>query len=86
MHGCITSESKQNFMDSNENLIQNVELQLSELEMLNSMFSNPGELELIDNGVIPDLHDFLSGNLNRDSLPKLEYTINLDILGVSTRQ
>lgn len=71
-------------MDSNDSLAQNVELQLSELEMLNSMFPNQGELELVDPGVITDLQDFLLGKLEREKLSKLEYTINLDIFGVST--
>ncbi|XP_046458667.1 RWD domain-containing protein 2A-like [Daphnia pulex] len=67
-------------MDSNSDVENNIELQLSELEMLGSMFPNKGELELIDPGVISDLHDFLSGKLGRDKVPKLEYNINLNIM------
>lgn len=69
-------------MDSNSDVENNIELQLSELEMLGSMFPNKGELELIDPGVISDLHDFLSGKLGRDKVPKLEYNINLNIMEV----
>jgi hypothetical protein len=69
-------------MDSNSDVENNIELQLSELEMLGSMFPNKGELELIDPGVISDLHDFLSGKLGRDKVPKLEYNINLNIIEV----
>jgi hypothetical protein len=71
-----------NLMDSNSDVENNIELQLSELEMLGSMFPNKGELELIDPGVISDLHDFLSGKLGRDKVPKLEYNINLNIIEV----
>lgn len=69
-------------MDSNSDVENNIELQLSELEMLSSMFPNKGELELIDPGVISDLHDFLSGKLGRDKISKLEYNINLHIMEV----
>lgn len=69
-------------MDSNSDVENNIELQLSELEMLGSMFPNKGELELIDPGVISDIHDFLSGKLGRDKVPKLEYNINLNIIEV----
>lgn len=73
-------------MDSNDSLAQNVELQLSEFEMLNSMFPNEGEIVLTDPGVITDFQDFLSGKLERGKLSKLEYTINLDIWGVSSKE
>ena len=69
-------------MDSNNHVAQNVELQLSEIEMLNSMFSNAGELKITDPGVISDLQDFLSGKLERENLSKLEFSINLDIMEV----
>lgn len=69
-------------MDSKSNVKENIELQLSELEMLNSMFPNEGEVEMTDPGTISDLHDFLSGKLDCLNLPKLEYVINLNTEGV----
>ena len=66
----------------NKKVVQNLELQLSELEMLNSMFPNDGELELADPGVISDIQDFLQGKLDRRELSKLQYSINLNTQGV----
>lgn len=69
-------------MDSNNHVEKCIELQLSEFEMLGSMFPNMGELELTDPGVISDLQDFLAGRLPRDKISKLEYNINLTIMEV----
>jgi hypothetical protein len=66
----------------NEEVVQNLELQLSELEMLNSMFPNDGELELADPGVISDIQDYLQGKLDISELSKLQYTVNLNVQGV----
>ena len=57
----------------------NLQLQLSELEMLNSMFPNPGELELVDPGAVSDINDFLSGRCGLQDLTKLSYTIRLNV-------
>jgi hypothetical protein len=73
-------------MDSNSHVENNIELQLSELEMLGSMFPNKDELELTDPGVISDLNDFLSGKLGRENISKLEYNINLNILEVKINE
>ena len=73
-------------MDSNSHVENNIELQLSELEMLSSMFPNKDELELTDPGVISDLNDFLSGKLGRENISKLEYNINLNILEVKINE
>lgn len=55
-----------------------IELQLSEIDMLQSMFSGPGELTVDSPLAIPELRDFVDGKLKE--LPsRLEYTINLDI-------
>ena len=73
-------------MDSNSHVENNIELQLSELEMLSSMFPNKDELELTDPGVISDLNDFLSGKVGRENISKLEYNINLNILEVKINE
>ncbi len=73
-------------MDSNSHVENNIELQLSELEMLGSMFPNKDELELTDPEVISDLNDFLSGKLGRENISKLEYNINLNILEVKINE
>lgn len=79
-------EKRRKQMDSKEmddEVFRSVlELQLSELEMLNSMFPNEGELELTDPGAISDIQDFLKGNCSRKDLTKLIYTIHLEIQGV----
>ena len=66
----------------NEEVAQNLELQLSELEMLNSMFPNNGELELADPGVISDIQDYLQEKLDIFEVSKLQYTVNLNVQGV----
>lgn len=63
-------------MDSN-GLQDKLQLQLSELEMLNAMFPNPGELELTDPGAVSDINDFLSGRCGLQELTKLSYTIRI---------
>lgn len=51
-------------------------LQISELEMLQSMFSNPGEFCMDDYGAIADVHEYLDGRCTILP-PQLDFTINL---------
>lgn len=59
-------------------LVATVELQLSEVDMLQSMFPGPRELVVDDPSVLCDLRDFVEG---RTVLlpPKLDLVINLDV-------
>jgi len=60
-----------------EKISYNLEMQLSELEMLNSMFPNDGELKLSDPGAISDIQDFLAGKCSSTDLTTLSFTIHL---------
>ncbi|KAG7167025.1 RWD domain-containing protein 2A-like [Homarus americanus] len=68
----VTCES----LDQSE-LVAMIELQLSEMDMLQSMFPDPRELEVDDPSVLCDLRDFAEG---RTLLlpPRLDLVINLD--------
>lgn len=57
---------------------ETLRIQLNELEMLESMFPNPGEFSIYDYSVIADINDFLDG---KTSLlpPCLDFNINLVI-------
>ena len=61
---------------------ESLQLQLSELEMLISMFPNEGDLCVTDPGVVSEIQDFLSGKFELSDVQKLEYTIHLDLNGV----
>lgn len=43
------------------NIQQNLQIQLDELESLESMFCNPGEIKVEDIGVFHDIEDFVGG-------------------------
>ncbi|XP_022185005.1 RWD domain-containing protein 2A [Nilaparvata lugens] len=65
------------FVDKS-NIEEMLKLQLNELEMLGSMFPNPGELVVYDHSVIADINDFLEGKTS--VLPAcLDFTIFLTI-------
>ncbi|KAK7068386.1 RWD domain-containing protein 2B [Halocaridina rubra] len=59
-------------------LVEMIELQLSEVDMLQSMFPDPRELILDDPAVTVDLRDFIEG---RTLLlpPRLDFVLNLDV-------
>ena len=61
---------------------ESLQLQLSELEMLISMFPNEGDLCVTDPGVVSEIQDFLSAKFELSDVQKLEYTIHLDLNGV----
>ncbi|GLH01094.1 RWD domain-containing protein 2A [Gryllus bimaculatus] len=62
----------------NGNLEEMLRIQLSELEMLQSMFSNPGEFCIDDPSVIADINEFLDGKTNAYP-PRLDFAINITI-------
>ena len=60
---------------------KNLALHLEELEMLQAMFSNPGEFHLHDPALIADYHDFLDHE--SVALPShLEFAFNIKLDGV----
>jgi len=63
-------------------IYESLQLQLSELEMLISMFPNEGELCLTDPAVVSEIQDFLSKTIAQNDVQKLEYTIHLNVQGV----
>uniref|UniRef100_A0A1B6EHS2 RWD domain-containing protein n=1 Tax=Cuerna arida TaxID=1464854 RepID=A0A1B6EHS2_9HEMI len=63
------------FVDKSE-LEEMLSIQLEEVEMLQSMFSNPGEFEIYDRSVIIDINDFVKGKCNVLP-PRFDFTINL---------
>lgn len=54
------SKEKIDIMDKND-LDRLLKIQLEEVEMLQSMFSNPGEFKMFDHSMIEDIHDFIEG-------------------------
>ncbi|KAF5296234.1 hypothetical protein FQA39_LY12571 [Lamprigera yunnana] len=62
----------------NARLMENLKIQLSELEMLQSMFCNPGELRIDDVTALNDIQDFTNG-ITTIIPPFLDITINLII-------
>jgi len=62
--------------DENE-VKERLRLQLSEYEMLHSMFPKEEELLLKDAGVVADIQDFLAGIASRNRAAKLEFVINI---------
>ncbi|XP_047121467.1 RWD domain-containing protein 2A isoform X1 [Schistocerca piceifrons] len=62
----------------NGNLEEMLRIQLSEFEMLQSMFSNPGEFCVDDPSVIADINEFVDGRCSIIP-PRLDFSINLFI-------
>ncbi|KAL1509269.1 hypothetical protein ABEB36_004032 [Hypothenemus hampei] len=62
------------------NLLENLQLQLEELESLQAMFYNPGEIKIEDAGVFFEIKEFVAGKLNVVP-PRLGYVVNLLIEG-----
>ena len=73
--------SKMDIGNINESLL----LQLTELEMLSSMYSNEGEFRITDPGVVSEIQDILSGKIEKSEVQILEYMIHLDIQGVKDK-
>lgn len=64
---------------SENNLIKEcLKTQISEYEMLESMFSNPGEMSLSDYSILVDINDYLN-NKSSDTPRQLNYTISFNI-------
>uniref|UniRef100_A0A1B6MR14 RWD domain-containing protein n=1 Tax=Graphocephala atropunctata TaxID=36148 RepID=A0A1B6MR14_9HEMI len=63
------------FVDKSE-LEEMLRIQLEEVEMLKSMFSNPGEFEIYDHSVITDINDFVEGKC-KVLPPRFDFTVNL---------
>lgn len=55
---------------------EKLRMQLFEMEMLQSMYSNPGEFCVDNPAIVADINEYLDGRT--DTLPcRLDYTINL---------
>ncbi|XP_044727980.1 RWD domain-containing protein 2A isoform X2 [Chrysoperla carnea] len=55
-----------------------ISLQLSEIEMLQSMYSNPGEFCIDNYGILADMYDFSEGK-SSETPPQIDFQINLSI-------
>jgi hypothetical protein len=57
---------------------EKLRMQLFEMEMLQSMYSNPGEFCVDNHAILADINEYLDGRT--EILPcRLDYTINLTI-------
>ena len=55
-----------------------LELQLAEVEMLESMFANPGEFTLDSHTVLDELRTFVNGTVNYDRLEsRVGFTVKI---------
>lgn len=59
-----------------------LELQLSEVEMLTSMFPNPGEFQLDDDTVLSDMQNFVDGKIKYKYLQcRIGFVVKIDVDG-----
>lgn len=65
-----------------ETIKQNLETQLSELEMLQSVFYNPGEIRLDDQSIVAHITNYVNNKTNITP-PCLDFTINLTIENIN---
>jgi hypothetical protein len=64
----------------NTDVREMLELQLAEVEMLESMFSNPGEFVLDSKTALEELRAFVDGVINYDTLQtRIGFTIRLNV-------
>lgn len=63
------------FVDKSE-LDEMLRIQLEEVEMLQSMFANPGEFEIFNHSVFADINEFLEGKCNILP-PRIDFTVHL---------
>lgn len=61
-----------------EKLISNLEIQLSELETLQSVFYNPGEIKLEDPTTLYEIKEFIENTSNLLP-PEIDLTINIEV-------
>lgn len=60
------------------NISEMLELQLSEIDMISSMFPNPGELRLDDSSAVPSIKAFLDGKIKyEDLLVRIGFTLKI---------
>ena len=60
------------------NVAESLELQMSEIEMLSSMFPNKGEFRVDDPVAVDNVRDFLHGNIKYEFLHnRLGFSLNI---------
>lgn len=69
------SQEKPDFVDKSE-MVRLLKIQLEEVEMLQSMFSNPGEFKMFGDSVVADILEFIEGK-SVMLPPRLDFIINL---------
>ncbi len=67
-------------METEADVVEMLELQLSEVEMLECMFPNPGEFEMDDPAAVSEIREFIDKKLDYDLLScRIGFTIKLNI-------
>lgn len=74
---CLREEANETATLDESNLKELLKMQISECEMLHSMFSNPEEF-LLDCGLLVDIEDYIAGK-TLEKPHQLNYTINFDV-------
>ncbi len=65
---------------SAEEIKDTLQLQLSEVEMLGSMFSNPGEFVLEDPACLENVQNFIDGSVSYDTVKcRIGFTVQLKV-------
>lgn len=79
VHTCKNMDSQTQDPDT-ANLKENLQAQLSELEMLQSAFCNPGEIQVDDVVAVADINEYVNDKTKIIPSP-LDYTVNLNVDG-----
>lgn len=64
-------------MESTAKLKENLTMQLSEIEMLQSIFCNPGEIRIEEATVLDEMQRFVDGNSATEAPPYVDLTVNV---------
>lgn len=73
----------ENVLATQNLLKQCIREQCDEVEMLQSIFCNPGEMKITDHSILTEMFDYLDGNIDRLN-KRLDYSIECPIRGSET--
>lgn len=68
-----------NGSESNEKIKECLQQQIDEVDMLSSIFCNPGEFKIDDHSVLADINQYIAGTI-KQLHRRLDYTISVPIL------
>lgn len=67
-------------VDHSLSIVECLELQLQEIELLQSMFANPGEFNMFDDSMVENAQTYIGDEKTRYNPPShLDFTINLTV-------